>query len=551
MQVVCEHCGKPVRVFSETASSMPCPHCGKEVTLTPTASVDPALTELEGYAAVAKSVKRGRIDFICSNCNKRLAAQLGAAGKTVTCPNCRSSLQVPAMEDGSPPPPPAEGGSVFDDELKLTSGPAVAAPVRGARVLRSEDLTPVDLSAPAKPAPAATSGNGRTNGKPATAKKSRFTTVIMFAAGLVLTAAISLIAIHFITMNDGPADTGGGEAGLVGDPVGDSGVDVTGRGDPGPDVRFVDDPPRPDGGESQPAATGRADVAVVTAYRDIFANAGYLAAQPGRGYVKVTVKIKPIDRSVAFNTYGKDVTLTVGEKTYEALGALSGCSVFPLTGERVPAGISSGQTRSVMFLFDLPVDAVADESLTLRIERVGEVSFRMPPPAAAPEAAAMAGEYVEAFPRSLKPLAKSPILAAIEGYPNHTLILRESAEGLSLRLPGAGLRGSLTPQGDLFATTLTLGERTLDTAVRVADGGRRVVVFFGENGESQLTFHRAGEEQALLLLPLLNDNDREPWALGTPRPIEAKPAEPVTPPGQVQPYRPTGTSGRPTTIFDF
>ena len=262
----------------------------------------------------------------------------------------------------------------------------------------------------------------------------------------------------------------------------------------------------------------------------------------------MTVRITPTDRGVAFNTYGADVTLTVGEDVFLSLGALSGCSVFPLTGERMPAGIASGQNRNVMFLFDLP-EGLPPEAV-LRIERVGETSVTLPAAAAVPETDVIAGEYAEAFPRGLKPLAQNPILAAIEGYTAHTLVLRESDGQLWMKLPGAGLAGGLTREGNVFRVDLSQGERKLAATVRVADGGRQVVVFFDEAFQSQLTFVRAGDTQAMMVLPLLNDNDREPWALGTPRPIEKPPAD-VKPPTTTQPYRPPGRSGGPTSIFDF
>jgi hypothetical protein len=529
------------------------------VKLTPTASADPgdtAITELEGFAAVAKSVKRGRIDFICSHCNKRLAAQLASAGKTVTCPSCRTTLKVPAMEDGASPPPPADGASVFDDEPKLTSAPAAAAPVRGARVLRAEDMAPVDLSGGAKRATAAPvvagrNGNGNGNGgdKP---KRSRVATIGLFVGGVIVTAAISLAAIHFLTA-DPSGDGGDGGVDQPGHVENDPIADPVSDPDPGTGtgVEITGDRPGPGGEDLPPADTGGADVELVAAYRDLFANAGYLPAMLGREYVKVTVSIAPTGKGVAFNTYGKAVTLTIGETAHEALGALSGCSVFPLTGERMPAGISAGQTRKVMFLFDLPEGAIGDEPVTLKIDRVGEVAFRMPPAKDAPDATALVGEYVEAFPRNLKPMARSPILSAIEGYPNHAMTLRESADGLQLKMAGIGVVGTLTPDGTGYAATLQQRDRTLEATARVADGGKRIVLLFGDDATSRLTFVRAGDVQMMLLLPLLNDNDREPWALGKPKPIETTPTETQPQPGQPQPYRPPTGGHRPTTIFDF
>ena len=548
MQVVCDHCGKPVRVFSETATSMPCPHCGKEVALSPAAPAEPpdsALTELEGYAAVAKSVRRGRIDFICGQCNKRLAAQLDSAGKTVTCPNCRSSLQVPELEDGAAATSaaaPTGDGSVFDDDLRLTTGPAMAAPAQTVPAPQAADLLVASPAGSVRPA----NGNGK---NPKTARKRSLSTILAVVGGIILAAAIALAATHFLTEDVGP--TGGDEIGEIDQPFPADVVTVDDPGEsdqPGPDVAFVEDDPVDTSASDAPGGP-RAAVSVVAAFRDVFANAGYLAARPGREYVKIAVKIRPADRSIAFNTYGPDVTLSIGGEAHEALGALSGCSVFPLTGVRMPAGIASGQTRSVMFLFDLPAHVdTDDQSAVLRIERVGETPVSLPPCGETPDAPALVGEYVEAFPRCLEALGEGPILTAIEGYPNHSLIVLAGADGLTLQLPGVGVVGTVAENGDGFAATLRQGARQMDVTVRAAEGGKRVVLFFGEDGTSQLTFVRAGEAPELLLLPLVNDNDREPWALGTPRPIK-KPTETQTPTGP-KPYRPTGRGG-PTSIFDF
>ena len=243
MQVVCDHCGKPVRVFSETATSMPCPHCGKEVALSPAAPAEPpdsALTELEGYAAVAKSVRRGRIDFICGQCNKRLAAQLDSAGKTVTCPNCRSSLQVPELEDGAAATSaaaPTGDGSVFDDDLRLTTGPAMAAPAQTVPAPQAADLLVASPAGSVRPA----NGNGK---NPKTARKRSLSTILAVVGGIILAAAIALAATHFLTEDVGP--TGGDEIGEIDQPFPADVVTVDDPGEsdqPGPDVAFVEDDP--------------------------------------------------------------------------------------------------------------------------------------------------------------------------------------------------------------------------------------------------------------------------------------------------------------------
>jgi len=517
MQVVCGHCGKGIQADPDPSGQMDCPHCGEAIRLP---STDPsksvsgakALREVEGYAAVARSVRHKRIDFLCTGCRKRLGAPLENAGRSVACPHCGTTLVVPQLDSGPDPSArPSRKARRAASRAKAASA-AAARRSNGARAAAAGEPTTPALSVRTVATVAA----------------------VVVGVGLVIGAALLIMNVL-----DG-SDSGG--AGRVADVIDPDGSAQPGQSSP------ATEPADAGAAEPGPAVEAAGPVAceVVQVRRDVFANAGYLAAPLASVYVKVTVRIDPDQRTVAFNTYGDAVVLSIGGQDYEALGALSGCSVFPLTGVRVPASVGAGQPREVRFLFEVPrsVVDVGATPASVAIERVGSVGVTIPAPDETPTPTALAGEYVESLPRNLRDGSTSELSELIRTHNRHHLSIRAGADDVRAALPDVGLAGRCESSDGHYAIHLVRGPAKADMALRVAPN-KRLVLYVTPEPFGQLAFAPAGMADALMMLPLYNDNTDEPWAVGKPKRVT-----PPKPKEAPQPWRPPRRRG-PDTIFDF
>lgn len=149
----CPSCSAPVRTPAAAAGKRgKCPHCG-DIMQIPTVVDEPAEEEAaeEPSAPAPKATKSSGevVEFACPNCQNKMRAPAGMAGKNGKCPRCQNVVKIPgsgAADRGLKPLPSAQ--------------PAAAAPSKPAAAAKSAAPLPMvsglrPISAPASPTPTA------------------------------------------------------------------------------------------------------------------------------------------------------------------------------------------------------------------------------------------------------------------------------------------------------------------------------------------------------------------------------------------------------------
>jgi len=563
VQVLCEHCGRAATVADTAEGAVACPHCHKPIQLPagdrqPSDDRTEAFAELDGFAAVARSVRAGRIEFICRKCGKRMAAPLQRAGQRVACIRCGVRVTVPRLDAEQPrdekargkktrgkkaPAKKPTGGAasedIFDGDLELTDAsvdPWPVAPGSAKPQQPESERPPPSFPADdqlAQAADAATAARRR-------AKTGGSRSSLKWALCGVGGAAVIAAGVILYVLND----TGDGGAFLPETPSTESPAGAENLADADADID-IDVEPLPPVIPDDPPDVGKPEISVAAVARDVLASAGYLVAPLGQEYWKVTAQVAGGGKTIVFRSFGPDVTLAVGGKTYEAMGAI-GQSVFPLTGLRADVHVAGDETRTLTFLFQLPTSARSSTTgARLSVVNVGQADLAVPPPPPAVSAETLVGDYVELRPRNLKALMSDPVASAIQRQATHTLVIRREGDGLVIELPAAKVTGTPGDVVETMVVRLHRGEHSMGATLRVVDGGRRLILYLSRQPFGQLTFARAGAPVSPpdAAIQLQADAGTEPGTL----------AKPIHTPGDSDsPTKPdrTDPTGGGKTIFD-
>ncbi|GAG49783.1 unnamed protein product [marine sediment metagenome] len=99
------------------------------------------------------------------------------------------------------------------------------------------------------------------------------------------------------------------------------------------------------------------------------------------------------------------------------------------------------------------------------------------------------GRYVESLPRNLSPLLRHPVMAALQSARQLSLEVRGKGRSFALSFRQAGVAGTASPAGK-GAYRVQLGHRgqSLECRLRVAGGGKRVVLYLEDGPFRQITF---------------------------------------------------------------
>ena len=518
-----------------------CPHCSQSLHIPETdVGEGDVLTDVGGFAAVARSSQIGRIKFACHHCGKRLAAPIELAGKPAQCLGCGRPIEVPHIdvdqtlrlegEESHESP-----GALLDDD-----GPDVT-PVTIESDLDVAVREPTGLAAaalpeaPVEPQPAPASQEPLvevpTAGPVTPAKKPAPGWAMWAIIGAALLATVIFVLAMAIDWSgdsaEGP-DDGPGET----------------------DIR--DRPDEPSGASTGRSNNGSGTVAIMpvmvrSVTPSAFAGGGYRPAPRGKEYWRVLARVLGGSGGVAFDSFGPAVTLTIGEDQYEAMGVVTGRSVFPLTGHQMRITIQAGQEGYVTFLFEMPVAEVGSDRLAGRLDiyEVGGCDI-WGPSAPSQDAALTPGRYVEVLPRNLPLESANPAVAEIRQAGEHALVVAEQGGRMSVSLPAVSLSGVVTANG--FVILRGPGGE-IDAALRVVES--RVVLYLGgDEPYAHLTFASAEQAEAMAAdaLPLHDAGvgGLAVWASELPA-SEAVIITPATPTGQ----RPPPASRTPGgTIFD-
>jgi len=234
---------------------------------------------------------------------------------------------------------------------------------------------------------------------------------------------------------------------------------------------------------SPPPSASGATLAIAQARRDVFLANGYNAAPLGRWHLKLRVEIQAGRQAVTLSP--TTVTLTGGA------GGPAVCRGFEPPVGRLPAGpvitpqtLEPGKKQSFTLVFDVPRTF---DSGRLEWPDVGEAGVML-----SPESGRWEGQWSERPPRNLRPLPADPAQALLQQTAGLQLTVYRQGEQYDVQLLPLNLRAqaSRTPQGDLHVEFRLDNHPPVPVTLRLADGGRTLVLYVVDAPFGQITFGR-------------------------------------------------------------
>ena len=315
--------------------------------------------------------------------------------------------------------------------------------------------------------------------------------------------------------------------------------------DPSP-TPGADEPNETEGGPSErPSAVTIMPVMIRSIERSAFAGGGYRAAPPGREYWLVLARVLGGSGGVAFGSFGPAVTLTLGEEQYEAMGVVTGRSVFPLTGHQRRLTIQAGQKQYVTFLFEMPATAPGSDRVAGRLEISGAGGCDVwGPEAPAASVALTPGSYVEALPRNLPLAPEEGVLAEIQRAGTHTLVVDSEGDSVTVSLAEVSLSGVVSEDAQVMLRGAA-GE--VVATLRVA--ADCIILYLGAGPYACLTFATPQHAEAIAaqMLPLHDPGVEGLPGWATEQPVVEDVVQERPEPAARRPQSPRSPGG---TIFD-
>ena len=492
MRFVCGQCGRQFDVEdAPPGGEVTCPDCARGILVPPP---DEQLREqgltvvsrrvTDGFAAEARRALGQKMYVACGSCGTSLAVPTRLMGKTRRCPSCGKAILIPLSDDQQvTEEPPDEAVEPIDtavhdreDEERIVESEQADASDLPTAESAPADL-PDELAAVARSLDElSVAGPGADSDEQP--RRVQWGAVVGWAAvgAAVLIAAGMLyfrLSSPLQVQPEKPEDVVQGA-----DPNGLG--KTTPATDPGTGLatrKVVSPTPG-----KVPARYGE-----VAAADAVFAAGGYHVAPVGRVYWRVDAEIIAGSAPLSFETAGPDVTLLIGGKRIESLGA-PGRGVLPPPSTSGRVRIEAGRTDWMVFLFDVPAAA---RSGMLRIAGLEPVRISPVVQAAAPGKGGLAGTYLEQSPRNLRPLLRDPVMAAIQSAPARKMVIRPGTKTLRVTMPEAMVIGLATPAGGgVYDIALKYGEHSIQSRLRLFDSGRRIVLYLSDQPFHQLTFKR-------------------------------------------------------------
>jgi len=499
-----------------------------------------------GFAEQARQAGGRSLTVTCTHCGKTVTVSARVAGKKARCKNCDHPLEIPypddledfelpqlyrgpdAHENGLELVPPAadlpelhapsdsiaEAGAEFDLMAEPELALMAAAAAREEAAARAGDptasLASYDPAAPLaaldreyepeESAPPPPEGADELvsavqdfhGGKPAAARARRRQAggsravqwLLLLAIGGAAIALPLAVVIPILTMDEPKEDDlaaviNNDRPGPAPATRGTGGAAVT------PDTRASTQTrpsPKPAPGPKSPACK------ILAAEPGAFGTGGYFPAPPRSVYWRLKARISAGAEPLRLKTYGQSVRLVFDSERFNSLGVpaagLEG--LFPVRARQATVALKPGESQEVTFLFEVPMD-LTKGGLFVRSMPYQDILLPAPRP---PGPEVLSGTWQEVAPRSLKPVLRHPVMAAVQAAPDQRLMVSASPEGIDVAIPVAAVAGVGKPVGPgLYETALRHGNDVLEGAVlRFVEGGHRAILYLAEGPFHQLTY---------------------------------------------------------------
>ena len=180
------------------------------------------------------------------------------------------------------------------------------------------------------------------------------------------------------------------------------------------------------------------------------------------------------------------------EDRFESLGSPAIPGLVPSLSRRERIQLAPSEAWSGALLFELPESI--DRPL-LEVSGVGKRNVELPELADVPPREAIVGSYIERPPRSLRPMLRDPVMAAVQEAYNHSLEIRAVGSDFAIAIPDAGVRGTLqsTPGGH-YEATLVRGGSQLNAKLILTGGGDVLILYLSDRPFHQVVYGRRGAD---------------------------------------------------------
>ncbi len=545
MRVLCGQCGH-VNKFDDDQAVGPtiaCANCGHEMPvggLNGEADAPPAPAGVDaeepGFAEQARLAEGRKVSVTCPNCGRTVLVGARAAGHRARCKSCNHLIEVPypddleefaipsrrhagrGIESGldlvEPEPPQEEAETTDVEEPEPVEALEASAVIDTAPPLVPTSSRPELLAETVEPepAPAATPEPGpgpspdhtelasamagfdedrAARPRPKRPGQGPFKWAVLALVACAILAVPAVVVVPMLLESGSTQPEGDGTVGRIGpapvlvDPDPDEDPDDAPGPQAGPDPRPKPRPrPRPKPKPIKP----RCDIRMVAA--ETVAGGGYFPAGVGEVYWRVRVRITGGRRPVKLEAHGSDVRLVAGSDRYPSLGLAAedqADRLLPRIANEAVVEVAPRQSRDLTFVFRAPREL---DGASLFVRDVALKELTLPKRTQPPPAAALAGTYVEQQPRSLKPLLRHPVMAALQAAPSHEITLAPGEGGdLAVSVPAAEVTGtarSISP--GVYHAALDYGGEELGATMRFVEGGRRMVLYLADRPFHQLVY---------------------------------------------------------------
>jgi DNA-directed RNA polymerase subunit RPC12/RpoP len=476
VRFLCGQCGCRFDADPEAGRGAVCPKCGHVIAVGPAEAGDAAEgapRAAEGFAAQARHALGHKIYVICGHCGRHLMVPARYLGRSRRCPSCGEAIRIPLPEH-------AEG---------LVRRPAGAEEADG--IVEAADADDA-MAVLARPEPAPTDeapSGGRAMGAAVRAaglhplaglfrrlgRLPRWVLPTAGAAGAALVVALTVAALSIARGGDGRGRRRKAP---------DGSAVVVARTRPASRSRPV---PRT-GPPTAPAPVVLAGCTVPEARAMLFADEGYCPAGPRSVYWALTVRVETGDRPLRLALAGGDVVLEADGQTIPALGAPGGRGMLPGRAHAAEVRVAARHRVTFRVLFEVPRQT---RLATLKMPGVEPTAVLVEAGRTAAGRDEPSGAYREQPPRSLRPLLRHPVMAAIQAVPNGVIRFSQRAGGTWVQLAGAQVAGPATQVGEgLYDVRLHHAGEALDCTLRVYDGGRRLILYLAPEPFHQLAYKK-------------------------------------------------------------
>ena len=466
MEILCANCGRMLSLEQDRVGrDVRCPYCGNIVhvpAMGDGSTCTDAPTEPDHeqhlpdeFVTKAKLLLQKKLLVVCGSCGERLTVDQRLEGKTIQCPSCGSTVDVPTvsaetmpLEDtGDLTQTGQEGLTDFAQGTKTEPIGSVSSPSASIRLAK----------------PSRNIGWGK------------WLVVIILAAGL----GISTVYIGY-TMSGSSGDKG-----IVKPDIPSKTSDTDGHKNT-PSARAVAAtiPTRP----SKPVVVNiQPAVKLVDVSTTALADNG-IPAKLGKVFLYVSCDITAGSGDLKISPV-RDVSIDCKEGQIPSIGICDENLPILQIAKENDLIIKARKHRRIKFIFIVP-EGISMAMLMIKgMENIILPELKQPFPISL---SGLVGKYIESG-RYLKLEFGNPIMEKFRLSSRHYLIIRKRQDKYTIFIPQLGIQGVILQRANdrnEYPVILSAGGDTLRCRIRAIDSGKRIILYLSDKPYHQLMYSK-------------------------------------------------------------